>query len=192
MFSRIFISFRSFLSEIENIFINFVSFTVCISAHTVKIMGLYLFFWGSKSTAPIFIVLTVSHTLSDSFWWNIRFSDIFQHILKTFNSIRQLFSYFHRFLLLLTFFSLRRPVLSIFLIFSMLKLANTVPSGLLTSTIRNVRTLAPTVNPAEQQQVQAVLPDKLYSSIEIEYRGHDKAVLKSYTTFLQVNILNFK
>ncbi|CAL2035500.1 hypothetical protein CAEBREN_32492 [Caenorhabditis brenneri] len=64
----------------------------------------------------------------------------------------------------------------------MLKLANTLRSGLLT---RNVRTLAPTVNPAEQQQVQAVLPDKLYSSIELEYRAHDKAVLKSYTTFLQ-------
>uniref|UniRef100_A0A1I7U8X8 Small ribosomal subunit protein uS10m n=1 Tax=Caenorhabditis tropicalis TaxID=1561998 RepID=A0A1I7U8X8_9PELO len=67
----------------------------------------------------------------------------------------------------------------------MLKLANTLQKSLLNSTIRNVRTLAPTVNPAEQQKVQAVLPDKLYSSIEIEYRAHDKEVLKSYTTFLQ-------
>ncbi|CAP33931.1 Protein CBR-MRPS-10 [Caenorhabditis briggsae] len=67
----------------------------------------------------------------------------------------------------------------------MLNIANTIRSTLLRSKTRNVRTLAATVNPAEQQQVQAVLPDKLYSSIEIEYRGHDKAVLKSYTTFLQ-------
>lgn len=65
----------------------------------------------------------------------------------------------------------------------MLKLASSLRTGLIS---RSIRTLAPTVNPAEQQQVQAVLPDKLYSSVEIEYRGHDKAVLKSYTSFLQV------
>lgn len=30
-------------------------------------------------------------------------------------------------------------------------------------------------------------PDKLYKSIELEVRGHDKEVLLSYTTFLKVN-----
>lgn len=70
----------------------------------------------------------------------------------------------------------------------MLNIANTLRGRLITSTVihqRNVRTLAPQVNPMEQKQVQAVLPDKLFSSVEIEYRGHDKAVLKSYTSFLQ-------
>ncbi|CAB3401579.1 unnamed protein product [Caenorhabditis bovis] len=51
--------------------------------------------------------------------------------------------------------------------------------------VRGVRTLAAPVNPHQQKPVQAVLPDKLFSSIEIEYRGHDKQVLKSYTTFLE-------
>ncbi|PAV92112.1 hypothetical protein WR25_05774 isoform A [Diploscapter pachys] len=35
-----------------------------------------------------------------------------------------------------------------------------------------------------QPQVQVVLPDQLFSRIELEYRGHDKEVLKSYTKFL--------
>uniref|UniRef100_A0A8R1DFY7 Small ribosomal subunit protein uS10m n=1 Tax=Caenorhabditis japonica TaxID=281687 RepID=A0A8R1DFY7_CAEJA len=67
----------------------------------------------------------------------------------------------------------------------MLNLANTLRSSLMSSASRSVRTLAPAVNPADQQQVQATLPDKLFSSVELEYRAHDKAVLKSYTTFLQ-------
>ncbi|CAI2349511.1 unnamed protein product [Caenorhabditis sp. 36 PRJEB53466] len=46
----------------------------------------------------------------------------------------------------------------------MLNLGNALKSGVMCSTI---------------------LPDKLYSSVEIEYRAHDKALLKSYTTFLQ-------
>lgn len=30
------------------------------------------------------------------------------------------------------------------------------------------------------------LPDQLFRAIELEYRGHDPAVLKSYTQFLEV------
>ncbi|CAD6187993.1 unnamed protein product [Caenorhabditis auriculariae] len=33
--------------------------------------------------------------------------------------------------------------------------------------------------------VQVDLPDKLFSSIEVEYRGHDREVLKSYSIFLE-------
>ncbi|EPB73090.1 hypothetical protein ANCCEY_07833 [Ancylostoma ceylanicum] len=34
------------------------------------------------------------------------------------------------------------------------------------------------------------MPDKLFSSIELEYRGHDPEVLKSYTKFLEIVMEN--
>ncbi|KJH42935.1 hypothetical protein DICVIV_11063 [Dictyocaulus viviparus] len=34
---------------------------------------------------------------------------------------------------------------------------------------------------------EAEMPDKLFSSIELEYRGHDPEVLKSYTKFLEIS-----
>ncbi|CAI4220656.1 unnamed protein product [Auanema sp. JU1783] len=52
--------------------------------------------------------------------------------------------------------------------------------SLLTSS-RSVKSVAPSTSRTEEY----VMPDKLFSSLEIEYRGHDKAVLKSYTNFLE-------
>ncbi|PIO62017.1 hypothetical protein TELCIR_16442 [Teladorsagia circumcincta] len=51
---------------------------------------------------------------------------------------------------------------------------------------RAVRTAAaPSVSKGLTMPSEAEMPDKLFSSIELEYRGHDPEVLKSYTKFLE-------
>ncbi|PIO61627.1 hypothetical protein TELCIR_16844 [Teladorsagia circumcincta] len=59
--------------------------------------------------------------------------------------------------------------------------------SLLVNGARLVRTAAaPSVSKGLTTPSEAQMPDKLFSSIELEYRGHDPEVLKSYTKFLEV------
>ncbi|VDL75366.1 unnamed protein product [Nippostrongylus brasiliensis] len=62
-------------------------------------------------------------------------------------------------------------------------ISNAVRSLSLT-TVRTVRTSV-AATPSASRPSEAPMPDKLYSSIELEYRGHDPEVLKSYTKFLE-------
>ncbi|RCN24681.1 hypothetical protein ANCCAN_29618 [Ancylostoma caninum] len=57
---------------------------------------------------------------------------------------------------------------------------------LLTSS-RPVRTAASSGPSTMKAPSETLMPDKLFSSIELEYRGHDPEVLKSYTKFLEVS-----
>ncbi|VDO93961.1 unnamed protein product [Heligmosomoides polygyrus] len=53
---------------------------------------------------------------------------------------------------------------------------------------RSVKTTAGGAQPNPRDLTspsECQMPDKLYSSIELEYRGHDPEVLKSYTKFLE-------
>ncbi|KIH45476.1 hypothetical protein ANCDUO_24483, partial [Ancylostoma duodenale] len=48
-----------------------------------------------------------------------------------------------------------------------------------------VRTAASSSPSTVKAPSENLMPDKLFSSIELEYRGHDPEVLKSYTKFLE-------
>ncbi|EYC22581.1 hypothetical protein Y032_0017g3438 [Ancylostoma ceylanicum] len=50
---------------------------------------------------------------------------------------------------------------------------------------RAVRTAASSSPSTLKAPSETLMPDKLFSSIELEYRGHDPEVLKSYTKFLE-------
>ncbi|KAK6745494.1 hypothetical protein RB195_011924 [Necator americanus] len=60
--------------------------------------------------------------------------------------------------------------------------------NLAVTSFRTVRTVPSSSASASNSMIstpESVMPDKLFSSIELEYRGHDPEVLKSYTKFLE-------